>query len=253
MRLVLKSTSSRLRNLYRHPCNEKPTVVSDLGLRLQEGIQDLKLDQQLAPARDAVARTFVAGSTGFFKAVEGVRGRWQQGSPSSTSLVDESKQPRTSASIGVPKAAEEIQSPEATPRPPTMAKRASNASTNSQSSQNSASSTQSEPNASRASFASWGSGLGSFISSKTSRFSFARAPTEPSPAPAPAPTSPPEVMYPTRRDSLPQSSTPPPLPPLPLTQPTKPVLSPPNPHNTFEPTLSPVPDIQSPDGIGLAS
>ncbi|KAF7422495.1 late secretory pathway protein avl9 [Pleurotus ostreatus] len=238
----------------RHPCNEKPTVVSDLGLRLQEGIQDLKLDQQLAPARDAVARTFVAGSTGFFKAVEGVRGRWQQGSPSSTSLVDESKQPRASASIDVPKAAEEIQSPEATPRPPTMAKRASNASTNSQSSQNSASSTQSDPNAPRASFASWGSGLGSFISSRTSRFSFARAPTEPAPAPAPAPTSPPEVTYPTRRDSLPQSSSPPPpLPPLPVTQPTKPILSPPNPHNTFEPTLSPVPDIQSPDGIGLAS
>ncbi|KAF4590789.1 late secretory pathway protein avl9 [Pleurotus pulmonarius] len=238
----------------RHPCNEKPTVVSDLGLRLQEGIQDLKLDQQLAPARDAVARTFVAGSTGFFKAVEGVRGRWQQGSPSSTSLVDETKQPRTSASIDVPKAAEEIQSPEATPRPPSMAKRASNASTTSQSSQNSASSAQSDPNAPRASFTSWGSGLGSFISSRTSRFSFARAPTEPPSAPVPAPASPPDTPYPTRRDSLPRSSSPPPpLPPLPATQPTKPVLPPPNSHNTFEPTLSPVPDIQSPDGIGLAS
>ncbi|KAJ2925947.1 hypothetical protein H1R20_g11138, partial [Candolleomyces eurysporus] len=56
----------------RHPCNEKPSVVADIGLRLQEGIQDLKLDQQLAPAREAVARTFATGSTNFLKAVEGL-------------------------------------------------------------------------------------------------------------------------------------------------------------------------------------
>ncbi|TEB20652.1 hypothetical protein FA13DRAFT_1742740 [Coprinellus micaceus] len=62
----------------RHPCNEKPSVVADIGLRLQEGIQELKLDQQLAPAREAVARTLATGSTNFFKAVEGVRGRWAQ-------------------------------------------------------------------------------------------------------------------------------------------------------------------------------
>ncbi|KAF8182306.1 transport protein Avl9-domain-containing protein [Pholiota molesta] len=54
----------------RHPCNEKPSVVADIGLRLQEGIQDLKLEQQLAPAREAVARTLTVGSTNFFKAVE---------------------------------------------------------------------------------------------------------------------------------------------------------------------------------------
>ena len=63
---------------YRHPCNEKPSVVADIGLRLQEGIQELKLEQQLAPAREAVARTLATGSTNFFKAVEGVRGRWAQ-------------------------------------------------------------------------------------------------------------------------------------------------------------------------------
>ncbi|RXW17801.1 hypothetical protein EST38_g8052 [Candolleomyces aberdarensis] len=69
----------------RHPCNEKPSVVADIGLRLQEGIQDLKLDQQLAPAREAVARTFATGSTNFLKAVEGVRGRWAQRSTSTSS------------------------------------------------------------------------------------------------------------------------------------------------------------------------
>ncbi|KAI0769078.1 transport protein Avl9-domain-containing protein [Trametes elegans] len=69
----------------RHPCSEKPSVVSDIGLRLSEGIQDLKLDQQLAPTREAITRTFTAGSTNFFNAVAGVRERWMQRNPSSTS------------------------------------------------------------------------------------------------------------------------------------------------------------------------
>ncbi|KAF9262933.1 hypothetical protein L218DRAFT_1077588 [Marasmius fiardii PR-910] len=62
----------------RHPCTERPSIVGDIGLRFQEGIQDLKLDQQLAPAREAVSRTFTAGSTTFFNAVEGVRARWNK-------------------------------------------------------------------------------------------------------------------------------------------------------------------------------
>ncbi|KAF7348255.1 UDENN domain-containing protein [Mycena sanguinolenta] len=56
----------------RHPCMDKPSVVADIGLRLQEGLQDLKLEQQLAPAREAI----VQASTSFFKTIEGVRGRW---------------------------------------------------------------------------------------------------------------------------------------------------------------------------------
>ncbi|PIL22736.1 hypothetical protein GSI_15429 [Ganoderma sinense ZZ0214-1] len=69
----------------RHPCSEKPSVVSDIGLRLSEGIQDLKLDQQLAPTREAISRTLAAGSTNFFNAVAGVRERWMQRSASSDS------------------------------------------------------------------------------------------------------------------------------------------------------------------------
>ncbi|TFK23074.1 hypothetical protein FA15DRAFT_705816 [Coprinopsis marcescibilis] len=71
----------------RHPCNEKPSVVADIGLRLQEGIQELKLDQQLAPAREAVARTFATGSTNLLKAVEGVRGRWARSASSSSTNI----------------------------------------------------------------------------------------------------------------------------------------------------------------------
>lgn len=61
---------------------DKPSVVADIGLRLSEGIQDLKLEQQLAPAREAATRAIAVGSTNFFKAVEGVRGRWAQRSAS---------------------------------------------------------------------------------------------------------------------------------------------------------------------------
>jgi hypothetical protein len=72
-------------------------VVSDIGLRLQEGIQELKLEQQLAPAREAVARTFTVGSSNFFKAVEGVKGRWNQRTPSQDDNVDsQNKMPQTS-------------------------------------------------------------------------------------------------------------------------------------------------------------
>ncbi|KAI0712430.1 transport protein Avl9-domain-containing protein [Earliella scabrosa] len=82
----------------RHPCSEKPSVVADIGLRLSEGIQELKLDQQLAPAREAVSRTIAAGSTNFFNAVAGVRERWMQRNPSSSSSVmsDPSSSPPTS-------------------------------------------------------------------------------------------------------------------------------------------------------------
>lgn len=58
----------------RHPCEERPNIVSDIGLRLQEGLTDLHLEQQLAPTREAITNAFSAGSTNFFKAVDGVRG-----------------------------------------------------------------------------------------------------------------------------------------------------------------------------------
>ena len=72
-------------------------MVSDIGLRLQEGIQELKLEQQLAPAREAVARTLTVGSSNFFKAVEGVKGRWGQRTPSYDDNANtQNKMPRTS-------------------------------------------------------------------------------------------------------------------------------------------------------------
>jgi hypothetical protein len=71
---------------HRHPCNEKPSAIADITLRLSEGIQELKLEQQLAPTREAISRTITVGSANFFKAVEGVKGRFVQRSASSLSV-----------------------------------------------------------------------------------------------------------------------------------------------------------------------
>lgn len=67
--------------------------MSDIGLRLSEGIQDLRLEQQLAPTREAISRTLTVGSANFFKAVEGVRERWQQRTVSSPSMQDMASSP----------------------------------------------------------------------------------------------------------------------------------------------------------------
>lgn len=103
----------------RHPCGEKPSVVADIGLRLSEGIQELKLDQQLAPAREAVSRTIVAGSTGFFKAVEGVRGRWAQRTSSSSNLSTTKSGETSRASTPVEITKTEAESLAEAPLPPT--------------------------------------------------------------------------------------------------------------------------------------
>lgn len=156
----------------RHPCNEKPSVVADIGLRLSEGIQELKLEQQLAPTREAISRTITAGSTNFFKAVEGVRGRWQRAPSPVPPLekVDVSNMTAESSvsSTPVEVSAEELpvsprgQQPEAPQTPIRMSL--------SQSVDLSAAAAEA-----KAAIGSWGAGLGSFWSAKTSRFSKAGA------------------------------------------------------------------------------
>ncbi|KAJ2923004.1 hypothetical protein H1R20_g14090, partial [Candolleomyces eurysporus] len=172
----------------RHPCNEKPSVVADIGLRLQEGIQDLKLDQQLAPAREAVARTFATGSTNFLKAVEGVRGRWAQRSASTSSppptSVEKSSRPG-SPPVEVSKAdldgntggedspktatqgsflrpfslAANTSSPSASPSSTSIP------TSSSTSSERSASSPTSQANGLTSPLSSWGANIGTFFSS----------------------------------------------------------------------------------------
>ncbi|PFH49967.1 hypothetical protein AMATHDRAFT_86115 [Amanita thiersii Skay4041] len=158
----------------RHPCNEKPSVVSDIGLRLQEGIQDLKLEQQLAPAREAVTRTINIGSANFFKAMEGVRERWAQRANSVSSSTDDLRTSCSSTPVEVSSA--DLDEPQ-TARP--LAKELSNSQQPSPS-----------PGSARPNIGSWSAGIGSFLSARTGRFSLAKpsvpsasAPVSPNPPP----------------------------------------------------------------------
>ncbi|KDR83014.1 hypothetical protein GALMADRAFT_238770 [Galerina marginata CBS 339.88] len=191
----------------RHPCNEKPSVVADIGLRLQEGIQDLKLEQQLAPAREAVARTLTVGSTSFFKAVEGVRGRWAQRSASNLSVS-----PAPSIHNGNDDAASKSSRASTPPvevsradfeDAPRTARPADFGSINSKTTHLrpfSLTSTNSIPSDSPTTsptsvagmasplkpLSAWGAGIGSFLSAKTSRFSMAvKTPNTAKPGDAP--------------------------------------------------------------------
>ncbi|KAI0772283.1 transport protein Avl9-domain-containing protein [Irpex lacteus] len=102
----------------RHPCTDKPSVVADIGIRLAEGINDLKLDQQLDSTRDAIQRTFTAGSTNFFKAVEGVRGRWMQRANSSPNAEGSSSGYLSTTATGDPSKSDASSIKSASSRPP---------------------------------------------------------------------------------------------------------------------------------------
>ena len=174
--LCLLLLSHLNRSLRRHPCNEKPTVVSDIGLRLSEGVKDLKLDQQLAPTREAITRTITAGSTGFFKAVEGVRGRWQKTAsstsvniPSETSVSSVSSTP-VEVSTSPTESLQEI--PKSTPpsSPPAAAKSTAAPETP----QRQQATVSVDLSETRAAIGAWGAGIGSFLSTKAARFSLPR-------------------------------------------------------------------------------
>jgi len=137
----------------RHPCNEKPSAISDITLRLSEGIQDLKLEQQLAPTREAISRTINAGSANFFKAVEGVKGRFIQRSGSTTSVGS------TSTSSGTLISNSEVLDGSAlTTTPPTQAAPAP-------------AGVDAAAILAKERLSGWGASVGTFFSSRASRFS----------------------------------------------------------------------------------
>lgn len=57
----------------RHPMEGKVSAFGDVGIRLAEGLHDLKLEESLAPTRAAVSSAFAAGSSTLFRAFDGVR------------------------------------------------------------------------------------------------------------------------------------------------------------------------------------
>ncbi|ESK90529.1 cytoplasmic protein [Moniliophthora roreri MCA 2997] len=191
----------------RHPTPAPPTIVSDIGIRLSEGIQDLKLDQQLAPAREAIS----AGATGLFNAVAGMRERWSRPAPTPANTMAPTAPAGDSPPIEVLSKAELESAPaESQPatsplagfvRPnlwgPRRESTASTTSTGSGSGSNTSptpntpttSDNQSPPATARQSLSSWGSGIGSFVSSRVGRFSLSRNSTS-----APSATSPSESI-----------------------------------------------------------
>ncbi|KAI0260689.1 transport protein Avl9-domain-containing protein [Gloeopeniophorella convolvens] len=178
----------------RHPCNEKPSAIADITLRLSEGIQELKLEQQLAPTREAISRTITAGSTNFFKAVEGVKGRWMQRSTSTASVVSTSTSSGTVeiSSVDVLDSGSLTHSPLSTASAPAAV------------------AAQEAPAKERLS--GWGASVGSFFATRTARLSTAaKAPSPSTSASSSAAASPvPSQEAPWNRTSVPAADTKPP-------------------------------------------
>ncbi|KAI0059582.1 hypothetical protein BV25DRAFT_1828836 [Artomyces pyxidatus] len=157
----------------RHPCNEKPSAISDIGLRLSEGIQELKLEQQFAPTREAISRTITAGSTGFFKAVEGVRGRWMQRSGSTTSVesVSSSILEISKSEVGSLSSASAPSSPPVSPpAAPPLSARSQPPPASPPVNASPAKAAQVAAEA-KEQIGKWGAGLGSFFATRAARFS----------------------------------------------------------------------------------
>ncbi|RDX53517.1 hypothetical protein OH76DRAFT_1399439 [Lentinus brumalis] len=211
----------------RHPCNDKPSVVSDIGLRLSEGIQELKLDQQLAPAREAVSRTLAAGSTNLFNAVAGVRG-WMQRNPSSSStsnLSDSSNSLSRVTSRGSDSQSRksvELQrngSPKESDVPPTPTARRGLRPLSIVGAQQLAQPEPPQPPPT--SFSSWGANIGSFFSQRAGRLSVSssRPPSVASLSRGPSPAAPVPPM-PSNKDMPPVPKD---MPPVPKDMPPVPV------------------------------
>lgn len=161
----------------RHPCNEKPSVVGDIGIRLSEGLQELKLEQQLAPTRDAISRTITASSTNFFKAVEGVRERWQQQRTASSASFSSDL---ASSAYETPVEVSKLEAGPSSSPTSEGSKPTSNISR--QTSKDSVLGTPARPvsvaqaaSDAKAVLGNWGAGIQSFWSGRASRFSMSRS------------------------------------------------------------------------------
>ena len=158
-------------------------MVGDIGLRFQEGVQDLKIGQQLAPTREAISKTFSTGSTNFFKAVEGVKGRLMARTPSTGGTPPESGR-GTPVDLGKDSDTISVKSVTSTKSTPAV-----------QQSQSPTQQTDSPPMSALAQRATgtlsgWGSGIGSFISNRASRFSLGGGTiTTPAPTPSAVPST----------------------------------------------------------------
>lgn len=149
----------------RHPMEGKVNAVSDIGIRLAEGLHDLRLDEQLAPTREALSSAFATGSASLFRAFDGVR------SEVNARLEAERQRRAAAAAAGAPSVPpKELELKDVSSR---RASAASGVSSSSASSQKPAS-TPPAPDV-RGTLGSIGASVGSFFSSRVSP---ARPPVE---------------------------------------------------------------------------
>lgn len=153
-------------------------MVSDIGLRLSEGIQDLRLEQQLAPTREAISRTITAGSANFLKAVEGVRERWQQRTVSSPSMHDVTSGPYgTAVEITKSEASLPTTTPDSAKQGTNISRQTSRESAAGPLSPTRPVSIAQAASDTKAALSSLGAGIQSLWSSRGQRFSLSRAST----------------------------------------------------------------------------
>ena len=164
-------------------------ALSDLGLRLSEGIHDLKLDKNIEVTKEAISNAITTGSSSIFKAFEGVR----------NGVSSRLAAPRTSTTGSSPSQSPNLPSPSSLPVAPPLERRGSSYTLAPPQQVNGGglrplslgvglrrtatlppepaqapvtSPTLAETaQAARATLGAWGSGIGSFISSRASRLS----------------------------------------------------------------------------------
>ncbi|KAG7553558.1 hypothetical protein FFLO_02990 [Filobasidium floriforme] len=87
----------------RHPCEGKANAISDIGIRLTEGLYDLHIPDQLGPTKEAIGSALAAGSSSLFRAFDGVRSevtnrlREREGQPSPDNPTPTSASPVASS------------------------------------------------------------------------------------------------------------------------------------------------------------
>ncbi|KAK7022103.1 UDENN domain-containing protein [Favolaschia claudopus] len=227
----------------RHPCVDKPSVVADIGIRLQEGLQDLKIEQQLAPAREAIAQA----STNFFKTIEGVRGRWAAQAAANSEAAAAK---RASTPIEPAKKVEvedkHASVPAGTARPLLLARHSTLLDPPASPAPTPAPTAASAPPATpaRPALSSWGAGIGSFLSK--SKFSLPTLGRRESQAEMPPPivTTPPVIM-----GESPHATQPSFLGMMSPSAITSPSVFPPTPQEPAPPTAIPAPAPVSPGGL----
>jgi len=73
----------------RHPCDNPPSLASDIGLRLTEGLHELNLEERMAPAREVLNTAWTSGLTAAAglqaNIAAGIQSRFGPQTPSSTS------------------------------------------------------------------------------------------------------------------------------------------------------------------------